>query len=254
MNILALHNERSENLPHVVWDWNGTLLDDTAACVHALNRLLHRHGVRPVTETAYRNDFGFPVRDYYRRLGLLVTPESWEILTREYHVHYAETSLRAPLRRGAREALETLRRARIRMSILSACETGILERMLMARGIRPFFQHVYGLPNLDADSKLDIGKTLMAQLGVPSSRVLLVGDTCHDWEVAEILQCQCVLLAGGHQATWRLQECPCEVIVEFEHEPETGWDRLIARILNKASGDAARGARDTAGHHASKSS
>ncbi len=32
----------------VLWDWNGTLLDDAALCCELLNTMLARHGYAPV--------------------------------------------------------------------------------------------------------------------------------------------------------------------------------------------------------------
>ncbi|MDI6774399.1 MAG: HAD hydrolase-like protein [Verrucomicrobiota bacterium] len=197
---------------HIIWDWNGTLLDDTAACVEALNRVLGRRGVPSVTREQYQEVFGFPVRDYYRAIGLTFTPGEWDALTREFHDHYAETSQNAPLREGIRETLEALRRQGAPMSVLSASETVILDRMLRARGIRDFFEHVCGLSDLNAHSKLEIGQKLMARLDLQPAEALLVGDTTHDWDVARALGCQCALLAGGHQAERRLRACGGEVI------------------------------------------
>ena len=54
----------------LIWDWNGTLLDDVAAAVGALNRMLVKRGARPITIEHYRRRFGFPVRPFYAELGV----------------------------------------------------------------------------------------------------------------------------------------------------------------------------------------
>lgn len=54
----------------VLWDWNGTLLDDAALCCELLNTMLARHGYAPVgSMEAYRQVFCFPIETYYRRAG-----------------------------------------------------------------------------------------------------------------------------------------------------------------------------------------
>ena len=54
----------------VLWDWNGTLLDDVELCENALNRLLQRYGYpQRYDHEQYRAIFGFPVEDYYVRAG-----------------------------------------------------------------------------------------------------------------------------------------------------------------------------------------
>ena len=54
---------------HIIWDWNGTLLDDTRLCVEVLNELLLRRGKSAITEDDYRQNFNFPVINFYKYLG-----------------------------------------------------------------------------------------------------------------------------------------------------------------------------------------
>lgn len=59
------------NYSHIVWDFNGTLLDDVSICIEAMNSLLKKYG-RPALDSveAYRRNFCFPVADYYEKIGL----------------------------------------------------------------------------------------------------------------------------------------------------------------------------------------
>lgn len=202
----------TNGIRHIIWDWNGTLLDDVPACVAALNRLLGRRNIPEITPDRYRDMFGFPVQDYYRRLGMTFTEQEWDELAREFHAHYADTSRDTPLRDGIVDTLERCRNKGIPMSVLSASEISILERMLSERNVRHFFENVCGLSDLYAHSKLDAGRNLMSRIGAPPDRVLFVGDTIHDYEVARDLNCRCVLVAGGHQSEPRLRTCECEII------------------------------------------
>jgi phosphoglycolate phosphatase len=206
---------KARQIRHIVWDWNGTLLDDAVACVAALNRMLEKRRLPPVNLRQYQEAFGFPVKDYYLTLGFDFTRDDWDDVAREYHDFYAIASTGVPLRAGAVDLLQRLRERGMPMSILSACEQSILEQMLAARGIREFFEHVRGLSNLFATSKVDIGRALLADIGLPSAQVLLIGDTLHDHEVARELGCECLLVAGGHQAEHRLAGCPCDVISDL---------------------------------------
>lgn len=189
---------------HVVWDWNGTLLDDVYACVAAINRMLNARRLTCIDPNQYREVFDFPVKDYYRRLGFDLENEDWDAMAKEFHRHYDEFALDAGLRDGAAEALATIRDSGIAMSVLSACEITTLERMLEERGIRHFFEHVFGLDNINATSKLDQGLRLVEALALPTEEIILIGDTNHDHEVAERLGIRCVLLTGGHQSRSRL--------------------------------------------------
>jgi len=88
--------------------------------------------------------------------------------------------------------------------------------MLRDRGIAPYFEHVYGLSDLYAASKLELGHALLDALLVPAAEILLIGDTTHDHEVAAAMGCRCWLLAGGHQAPARLRQCGCPVFDDVD--------------------------------------
>lgn len=197
---------------HIIWDWNGTLLDDTETCVQALNRCLADRSIKPVTCADYRDLFCFPVRDYYRMLGMSCSDSEWENLTAEFHQHYAELSRSTPLREGVSSILPALREKNIGMSVLSASESSLLNRMLTQRNISEHFQHICGLNNFHAHSKIEIGARLLEKINIPSDHIMLVGDTTHDFDVAMKLDCRCLLVAGGHQSNRRLNKCGCKVI------------------------------------------
>lgn len=197
---------------HIIWDWNGTLLDDQQACVDAINMLLARRQLPQVTTQHYLNIFDFPVRNYYLKLGFDFSKEDWDAVAVEYHAAYASTSPGAPLRAGTRAALETLKERGIGLSVLSACELTLLKRMMSERGIIDFFEHIYGLTDLFANSKLDLGHTFLRKTGIPREGTLLIGDTIHDHEVAQGLGIACLLMTGGHQAESKLTRLGCPVV------------------------------------------
>ena len=205
---------RTPSMPrpqHIIWDWNGTLLNDADACVEAINLMLHARFLPGITRDHYRDVFGFPVRNYYEAVGFDLHAEDWDALAREYHDHYARTARHCSLQAGAADVLRGLRRHGVRMSILSASERSILVAGIRAHGLDDLFDGVYGLDNLHAASKADRGRELVAALRVPPSQVLLIGDTIHDFEVARTLSCACALVMGGHQSETRLRTCGCPV-------------------------------------------
>lgn len=222
---------RPQRAGHIIWDWNGTLLDDTQACVAAINRMLDRRGLPRTDLERYREVFGFPVQGYYVQLGFDLASEDWDGMAHEFHRHYAETARPSGLRPGARDALDALRAAGQPMSILSACELGILRRMVGERGVDGFFDHIFGLGDLYAESKVDLGRRLLRHAGIEPESVLLVGDTVHDYEVAQALGCRAVLMAGGHQSVERLRRCGCPVL--------DGFDALAAHLGAEGRSEAA---------------
>ena len=196
---------RTEQIQHVIWDWNGTLLDDTLACVNVINTMLAQRGAARIDMAHYREVFGFPVIDFYKRINFPLERENWDSLAREFHdLFLEEPSMR--LQDGARDVLAQVRQRGLPQSILSASEQGILTRMLNGFGITAYFTEVFGVDNMHGVSKMDLGRSLLRKLALPPQHVLLIGDTLHDAEVARALDIPCVLVAQGHQSTPRLEQ------------------------------------------------
>ena len=54
----------------VIWDFNGTILDDVAAGIASVNKMLSDRGLPTIKdEEHYRKIFRFPIIEYYRALG-----------------------------------------------------------------------------------------------------------------------------------------------------------------------------------------
>ena len=69
---------------HAIWDWNGTLLNDTWLCVEVLNSLLAGVACAPITTKDYRENFGF---QSYTSMNTLASTPMW-ILSSKLAVVY----------------------------------------------------------------------------------------------------------------------------------------------------------------------
>ena len=182
---------------HVLWDWNGTLLDDTESCVGALNEMLLKRGGKAVTLEYFRENFAFPARTFYQKIGMDVPDGEWDALAREYHETYARQKT-TRLNAETLTVLEEVRKRGWKQSILSALHQKLLEKDLERYGIRGYFERIVGSDNYDGSSKLRRAKELVAGLGA-DDLIVLIGDSLHDQEVAKELGVKCILAAtGGH--------------------------------------------------------
>ena len=60
-------NQRTESINVILWDWNGTLLDDVEVCIESMNSMLSKRKKPLLTREHYKEIFTFPVIDYYRK-------------------------------------------------------------------------------------------------------------------------------------------------------------------------------------------
>lgn len=187
----------------IIWDWNGTLLDDNHASLSALNAILLRRGLESVDLDYYRKNFAFPVRYFYESLGVKIECEDWDALAQEYHDAYHECELR--LAADAKDALEFVRDNGVSQAVVSAMREDYLISDMDRFGIRPYFESVLGTNNLDGCSKLSRIRDYVALAGEREEYVV-IGDSLHDKEVADAIGARCVFYGGGSHDPSRLRE------------------------------------------------
>lgn len=209
MKKLKVHFEGKK---HLIWDWNGTLLDDVDAVVDVIGEILETHGHSRVSRSQYLDVFGFPVVDYYRRLGFDFERTPFEHLSDAFVRGYRDRVREIPLHEGARELLASLQAEGYQQSVLSAAKESDLLMHLELHGIRHFFDHVYGLNDHNAVSKVQRGRELIAETGIDPKQTLLIGDTDHDLEVGRALGVEVLLLGDGHQSFDRLRALHDQVL------------------------------------------
>ena len=112
--------------------------------------------------------------------------------------------------------MQVIEKAGLKQSILSAYHQDLLEQVVEYFDITGFFTNICGLGDYYANCKIDLGKKLIETTGLEKKDVLLVGDTAHDFEVAEKIGCDCVLLVDGHQSKEKLKSCGVPVLSSIE--------------------------------------
>lgn len=195
------------NYTHVIWDFNGTILDDMAIGVECVNLMLSKRGLRTVDGIEeYRRLFRFPIIDYYRLAGFdFERDDYYTVLAPEWIGLYTERMGRCGLCPEAADTLGRIFEAGLSQVVLSATERGQLMGQLNDLGVCHWFDEVLGLDNIHAHSKAELA--VQWQKRHPGAVPLFVGDTEHDAETARAIGADCVLYTGGHQAKERLSAC-----------------------------------------------
>jgi phosphoglycolate phosphatase len=184
----------------IIWDWNGTLLNDAGMAVEIMNQMLTRRGLPLLSVDQYKSVFTFPVKDYYQKIGFDFQTEPFEIPAMEFIELYNSQLKDCSLHFETIKVLNHFQSVGVKQYILSAMEQNVLNDCLKHYQIENFFEHVSGLDNFYAASKMLNGYRLMAELNLDPSDLVLIGDTVHDFEVATELGCPCILIANGHQS------------------------------------------------------
>ncbi len=204
-----------KNYQHIIWDWNGTILNDVNLCVDVGNNLFRRKKIPQLTVEKYKSIFTIPVKNYYVAAGFDFKKESFEKIGQEWMNEYEERKYECNLHPGVFDIIKKLNNIGIKQSILSAYKLNNLMEMIKHYNLKNYLTHVVGLDNIYAASKLELGLDLIKKLGIAPNKILMIGDTVHDFEVAGAMGVDCMLFSGGHQKLKKLLNCNVPVLNSF---------------------------------------
>lgn len=205
-----------EEIQYLLWDWNGTLLDDMGLCLSTVNRMLLKRGKPVLDSERYRQIFTFPVRNYYLEAGFSFDNEPFEVLAVEFIDGYYSNFGQTRLHPSAKEILLAAKEAGYRQGVLSASKHEALLHNLKHHGLTGFFDHLSGITDHHADGKVEAGRKILANIGLPLDDILMIGDTLHDTEVAEELGIEFVFVSHGHQSAERLRKTDYPIFQNLE--------------------------------------
>lgn len=198
---------------YIIWDWNGTLLNDVDVNFEILNILLKRRSLPEFGgKEKYLDMFGFPIIDFYEKAGFDLVGERFEDIAREYSHLYDELFPTVELYEKAEEVLRFFFNAGVNQVIVSASQQRLLTHQVTLHGIDHYFDDILGMRDIYGKGKVSIARYWMAQKGLMGRQVLFIGDTLHDKEVADSIGCDCILVADGHNSKERLVSSGATVV------------------------------------------
>ena len=213
----------------VIWDFNGTILDDVQLATRSMNELLHRRKLPTIDKAKHKRIFRFPVSDYYRHLGFDLNREEQRDISDEFHRVYQSDIGSCSLNPGIAEALDFQEKHGIDQFVLSAAEEEMVVSWVRIHGIQEHFKGVYGLSDRLAASKEQRCRDLIDDFNLDPSVTLFIGDTDHDVEVARAVGCRPIVVLQGHQDRFRFGDADCEIYDSFH-------DLVNALLLDGTAG------------------
>lgn len=200
---------------HIIWDWNGTLLDDSALSMVIFNEMLVEVKLDPIDSEFYGEHFGFPIQEFYRRAGFEFDEKTFHHLGGEWQKRYEERRGVCGIHSGALQIIQSCLDRGISHSVLSSHMQVPLEAAIREHGLYDKFKIICGIKSDRPGSKIDNAKQLILDLGHSPSEVVLIGDMSHDYEAAMAIGCDCILMSHGHNSHQRLSRFGAPVYRSF---------------------------------------
>ncbi len=204
-----------------VFDWNGTLVDDTLANLAGANATFRHAGVPEVTLERYRDTMDFPVIHAYTRNG--INPDDYLANFEKYGdlflTVYKEEARKASLRQGAVELLDTLLDKGITTMILSNYVQHELEAQMASYHVHHKFKHICGNIAFNAQehtrtTKLGRLQNLMNEHGYKPEDAFIIGDSLEEPEIAHHLGMMCVSVTWGCFSADRLRKSTTHHVID----------------------------------------
>jgi phosphoglycolate phosphatase-like HAD superfamily hydrolase len=189
---------------HLVWDWNGTLLNDLSLVVASTNAAFASVGGAPVSAHEHRVRFRRPVSDFYAEvLGRTIDAEEFGRLDKIFHDAYRTGLTTCEL---AADAVTAMRSWTGSQSLLSMWFHDELVPTIETYGLTGMFRQVDGLRSgVGGDHKAAHLVRHLDALGIAGSSAVLIGDSIDDGDAASSVGARCVLYTGGFTDPDRLR-------------------------------------------------
>ena len=202
-------------MDYIIWDFNGTILDDVKAGIESVNKLLRDRGIKEISGVAeYRSVFRFPIKGYYESIGFDFSKEPYEVVAPLWVEQYLKCVKKSTLFYDVVEALEYFKKKGTKQVILSATERNMLLGQLSELGISEYFEEIMGLDNIHAHSKEGLARDWRSRH--KGARALLIGDTDHDACVAASIDAECALVCRGHQSKEYLEGTGAKIFEDLK--------------------------------------
>lgn len=204
-------------IKNIFFDFNGTILDDLILCYEIEDEMLVEYGLERKSLEFYKDNFGFPVIDYYVKIGYDFSKVSFDDVAKEFFEMYlAREKEETHLYPKVKETLAKLKNVGYKLYILSASESNLLHRQLQYLGIDEFFDGVCGDDDIQAKGKIVYGNKYLDKHQIDRSKTVMIGDTKHDYEVASALGLHPIMFTSGHNSKKVLEPLGTEMIETYD--------------------------------------
>lgn len=186
----------------IIWDWNGTLVDDVAVSVDCVNDIFTLYNMPHTTIEEYLSVITPSLEEYYGRYFDMSRHTMTELLSL-FQKYYKQRANQLVLMNGAADALRLLKESGKRQYIVSSFEQSALNDSVKMLGVRDYFDIISGCDDIHCGSKSERARKIVQN----SEKAVLIGDSVCDYITATEAGCDCILIASGHQQKSDLLKC-----------------------------------------------
>lgn len=183
---------------NIIWDYNGTIVDDAQLAVDAENLVLESYGKNPITLDYYLKECEMPIINFYNKIFNMADYDFAEIAVR-FMNNYKLLSNNLKVFPEVRETIRYLSDKGYNQAVISGFESSLLKDSLKSYGLDCYFTFMSGSDDIDCGDKSERAVKVTEKYGIDPKETLFIGDMYHDYETASRVGADCILIAKGHQ-------------------------------------------------------
>ena len=183
---------------NILWDWNGTLIDDAVTSLNCVNDMLTEINKPLISLEQYYTYVETPIIGFYRHI-LTEDELDFPVISKSFHDSYNNRIKETFLADNAETTLKTLKEKGAKQYIITATKEESARNLAFQYGVVEYFDGIFGADNTLAESKVERALNFFKKNNINPRDTLFIGDTLHDLETANALGVDCVLVTYGHQ-------------------------------------------------------
>lgn len=200
----------------LVFDWDGTVMDSTAIIAASIQAACRDLDLTVPDDETARHVIGMGLSDALRHAVPLADESLYAPLAERYRDHFLAQDGAIPLFEGARDTLLELHQRGYQLAVATGKSNRGLQRALSSCGLTDYFHATRTADQTFSKPHPAMLQEIMAELGVLPERVLMIGDTTHDLQMAINAGVDAVAVAhGAHPKEQLLALSPRALLEDF---------------------------------------
>lgn len=205
----------------IVFDWDGTVMDSTAVIATSIQSACRDLGLNVPTDEAARHVIGMGLAQALRHAAPDAPEHLHEPLADRYRHYFLAQDQSIPLFAGAAETIAELKEAGYLLAVATGKSRKGLDRVMDSSGLRDYFHASRTADETFSKPHPAMLQEIMGELGIGAERVLMVGDTTHDLQMAINAGVDAVGMTYGAHPKDQLRELQPLALMDDFHELRT---------------------------------
>lgn len=200
----------------IVFDWDGTVMDSTAIIAGSIQAACRDLGLPVPSDEAARYVIGMGLAQALRHAVPDAPEAMWEPLAERYRYHFLAQDQAIPLFPHAEATIAELHDKGHWLAVATGKSRKGLSRALESSGMGRYFHATRTADETHSKPHPAMLLEIMDELGMPRERVLMVGDTTHDLQMALNAGVDAIgVTHGAHEEAQLLALKPLALLDDF---------------------------------------